>query len=144
MSEMITSSLGGMGNAALPYPNQIPAFDSLKKLDYLLIQHFHAAPAEGLADAIFVVGAVDVDVALVAIVAGTGVVAGFEASQAEDATGDEITLGFLAGIEGEMFAGGHATFEDHALGLVGADRVGNGVEPCRSAVGIGLAGVRLE
>jgi len=133
-----------MRQKGLDQPNQVSARDALKKLDHFCIQHFHATTAEGLADAVFMVGAMDVDVAVVAVARGPSVAPGFQSAEPEYAAGDQVTLGILACVFGKVLAGGYAALEDHPAGLALADLVSNLVEAGRRAVGIGLAGGGLE
>lgn len=75
-------------------PNEITFCDRCKKLDHFRIQHFHAAAAKWLADSILVIGAVDVNVALVRILPRTGIPSGFQALKAQDAARNQVRLLF--------------------------------------------------
>ena len=55
----------------------------------------HTAVALRLAKAVFMVCAVEVNVAGIAVASGTAVAAGFEAAQPEDARGDQVFFTFL-------------------------------------------------
>jgi hypothetical protein len=60
------------------------------EFDDFLVAHEHTAGAQGLADAGFVVGAVDVNVARIGIDIAARIDAGFQAAEPEDASGDEV------------------------------------------------------
>ena len=70
----------------------IASSDLFVEFDDFQIAHQHAARAERFADAVFVVGPVNVDVALVGIDVATVIHTGFEATQPKNATCDEIFL----------------------------------------------------
>lgn len=97
-----------------------------------------AAGALGGAEAVFLVGAVDINVAVVGIDLAAEVDAGFEAAEAEDAGGDEV--GFVVGVFGVVSAGGDAAFEDHAGRLAGSDAFGDLVPAARGAEGVAEIG----
>ena len=111
--------------------------DLFVKFDDLVIAHEHAARAEGLADPVFVVGAVDVDVALIGIDVPALIDARFEAPEPEDAAGDEVfVVGFSFQDLEVVSPGGHAGFKNHAGRLAGSDALGDFVEPARCALRI--------
>jgi hypothetical protein len=72
--------------------NHVAIPDLFVEFDDFEISHQHAAGAERFAEAVLVIGAVDVDVALVGIDVAAAIDARFEAAQPEDATGDEIVV----------------------------------------------------
>lgn len=110
--------------------------DFLVELDDVEVAQLDTAGAHGLADALFVVGAVEIDVATVGVDFAVAVYAGFEAAQPEDATGDELGLLDVLGELGEVTAGGYAGFEYHAGRLAGADAFGDFVQAARGAEGV--------
>lgn len=62
--------------------------DSIEEVDGVGVAEADAAVGGGGAESVFVVGAVDVDVAVVCVDVVAGVEAGFEAAEPEDAGAD--------------------------------------------------------
>ena len=74
-------------------PHEIARAYALVELDDVEVAHQDAAGAHRLADAILVIRAVDVDVALVSVDAAPAVHPRLEAAQPEDAAGDQVVVG---------------------------------------------------
>lgn len=77
--------------------------NTVKKIDDIRVLHFDTAAAEGLADAVFVVGSVNIDVAQVGITMRAFVFTGLKSAQSYDTTGNEVTLLFTCIEFGKMF-----------------------------------------
>lgn len=94
--------------------------------------------ALGILKIVFLIRAVDVDVAVKGITAGPGVFSMFQATEPEDA-GGHFVLGVFLAFAVEL-AGRSATLEDHSRRGVGADFLVYFMEPERGAQGILDAG----
>ena len=127
----------------LTNPDVVAFADCVEESDDIDVAQFDATPAEGLADTIFMIGAVDIDVALVAVAAVPAVLAGFQAAEPNDTGGNQVATLFLLGVIGKMLTGGDAAFKDHAQWFAIADLVGQCVQSERCAVGISLARGRI-
>ena len=68
----------------------VACFDGVEEFEHLLVEELNAAAAGRLADFVFVVGAVKIDVSLVAVAAAALIEACFKALEPEDACGDEV------------------------------------------------------
>ena len=75
-----------------PDPHRRSYRHEIEQIDHIMIAHAHAAVTAGAADAVFVVGAVDIDVALECVR-----IAWFQAVEPEDASKHEISLGVHSG-----------------------------------------------
>src|SRR5688572_19938666 len=98
------------------------------ELDHLDIAQQYAAGAGGAAEAVFVIRAVDVDVALVGIDFSARIVAGLKAAQPKDAGSDEIARTLVVCELGEMFPGADAGLEHDSGRGAGPDAFGDFVE----------------
>ena len=105
---------------------QIAFGDCIEEFNHLCIQHFYAAAAKGLANAVFVVGSVDVDVSIVGVAAVAAVMTGLQTSEADDARCDQVLL-LLVFRELGKVSGWDASFECHAHRFAVADFVCQGV-----------------
>lgn len=79
------------------------------------------------------VGAVDIDVALVAVAARAGILAFLKSAEPENPAGYKILYRFLARVFGVMLPSRLAPLEDHAFGFIRTDFIGYGMEPGRRA-----------
>ena len=93
----------------------------------------HTAGALGLADAVFAMRAVEINVTSIGIDVAAEVHAGLESAQPENAAGDEVGLPVGLGKLGKMPPGGQARFEHHAGRLAAADALGDLVQAARGA-----------
>lgn len=108
--------------------------DAVEEFGHVAVIHADAAVGGGLADEVFLVGAVDVDVP----VEGIGVL-WIKALEPQDSCEDEIRV-LLVGIFGRPDGSGPVTFlEDGAAGEVGADflRDAEATGRCAAASGLG-------
>lgn len=104
-------------------------WDLVIKSDDVFIAHHHTTPRGGGSQSVFVIGAVNVDVAAKRIDALTRIFAWLESAQPKDATGDQIALLNLFVELPKEFSGGHAGEEDGTgLGLT-ADFLFDAVKP---------------
>ena len=93
--------------------------------DDVKVGEVDAACTLWLAQAIFVVGAMDIDVTIVRIDVAAEVYARLQAAQPEDAAGDEIGLLLGVGEFRKMAASRNAPLKNHPGGLPSADAFGD-------------------
>lgn len=118
--------------------------DEVEEVDDFFVGELDAATTGGLTDFVFVVGAVEIDVAIMTVATGAVVMAAFEAFEPEDAGGYEV--GFLLFIA-ELavgFAYLDATFEDCPEWGVFANFLGDAMQSGGGAEGVFFAGWGLQ
>lgn len=122
----------------------VSGLDEVEEFGHFSIGELDATAAGGLADFVFVVGAVNVDVALKAIASVALIDSRFETFEPEDASGDEIgalllvAQLFIAAVDAD------SALENFAESGSFADLLGDSVKAGRSAHGILEIGRRLE
>ena len=94
--------------------NQVTFLGYIKEFDNLGVKHFNTATAESFANAIFVVGAMYVNVAIVTVATIPAVVSGFQATQTDNACGNQIASLFFFRKFGKKPTGWDSSFEHHA------------------------------
>ena len=114
------------------------------KSNDVFIAHHHTTSRSGGSQSVFVIGAVDVDVASKRVDTLPRIFARLESAQPKDATGDQIALLNLFVELPKEFSGGHAGEEDGTgLGLT-ADFLFDAVKPVWSPRRIFNAGRWLD
>ena len=108
-------------------------FDEVEKFGHFLIEELDTAAARWLAYFVFMVRAVEVDVALVAVAVVALVDARFEAFEPEDTCRDEVGALFLCTQLVVAFSDADAAFEDFANGGICPDLLGDSMQAGRSA-----------
>lgn len=124
-------------------PQQVALADLIVEVNHIRIAEQHTASAEGLAQFLRVVSAMDIDKAFPGIVFRLGVVPGLHALESQDTTCDEIglLLGFRQLIK--MVGDADTSFKNRSCWCAATNFGGNGVHTSRRAERVGNAGGRI-
>ena len=126
------------------YPDHVSGAHLIEQADNFDIIHLHAATTLWRAQLIFMIGAVDIDVALVSIDFTAGVHPWFLSAQPENSRSDQI-LRVLFVVEFiEMFADIYSPFENRSRRRPGADFLRNAVQSAWRAEGVFRVGRRAQ
>jgi hypothetical protein len=117
--------------------------DFLEKLNDVAVAHEDAPSADRLTDPVLVLGAMDIDVAVVGVDVASRIDSRFQSAEPEDPARDEtgrrvVEFGDLR----EMMARRHPVLENDARGLSRADPFRDFMKPSGSPQGMGDIGRR--
>lgn len=123
--------------------NEVAFLGPVEELDHFLVSKLNTACAGERADFVLVIGAVEIDVALVGVATGALVVPRFQSFQPKDAGSDEVFLLLRFWQIPVAFADVDASFENGPDKGAVADLFGDSVEAGGRAEGVFDAGRRV-